>query len=153
MIEDPTVTHKSSGWSEITKIAEHIISGFLSNLKGLDLIKSTGDDSMLTDEELRVAEEAGTYEYWVGGEGQPLYRRAEHVIEERGNLAQIIQGYYRFDLPLWPARPERIITMKALIVQQDQHRICLEYNIPDAKLIKLAELTDQREVLVSIESM
>ncbi len=153
MLKIPTVAHNRGEWAEIMGLPAHVISGHISTLKGLDLCKSSADDKMKTDDEITDTADAGKSVYWIGDEGQPINKRAHHTIEEGGILRRIIAGEYQFDFPLWPFRPERIVTMKALIVQQDLHRICLEFNIPEDKMVKLAKLTDQREVLVSIESM
>ena len=153
MMKVPIAAHPSSVWAEKMTLPEHFISGFLSNLKGLDLIKSTGDNTMLTDEEITVAEETGISAFWIGGPGQPIYKRAEEAIRENGNLKSIIAGYFRFDLPLWPNRPEQIVTLRGSLSDLRDKQIILHYNIDEAKMLKLIDLSTQKEVLVSIESM
>jgi hypothetical protein len=153
MMKIPIAALPSSAWAEKMTLPEHIISGFLSNLKGLDLIKSTSDGTMLTEEEIKIADETGISAFWIGGEGQPLYKRADHVIDSMGSLDKIIKGYYQFDFPLWPNRPEKIVTLRGSLTDVRDKQIILHFNIDEAKMLKLIDLSTQKEVLVSIESM
>jgi len=151
---DTTDRHTSSGWADLLTIPEHRVSGYLSRLKGMDLVKSTGDKMTLTEDEQVMAD--GFYApwiYWVGLPGEPIYKRAELVLANHGKLDNIKDMSMQFGLPLWPQRLEKIVTMRTTLSNLQDQEITINFNINEEKMLKLIALKQQGEVMVTIESL
>ncbi len=153
MMKTYTVGLPANVWATRLGLPEHRVSGFLSYLKGMDLIKASSDESMQTDEEKSIMGNVkGSAVFWIGEQGTPIFKRAAYALENK-KMTDILDERMQFDLPLWPRRPEDIVTFKAIVVQLDAHRLCLEFSTTTEKMEKLAQFTDTREVMINIESM
>ncbi len=152
MMKTPAERLTSTEWADRANlgVSTQTVAGFISRLVGFDFIKSTGDSTKLLDEE---KEHHKVYIFWIGDPGQPIYNRAKVILEDKGLCREIQKLGYQYGFNFWPERVQKIVTMKGIIVDLDKHRISFEFNTTDDKLVTLAELGDQKEVMINIESM
>jgi len=155
IFKDPTRKRTSAGWANKLTLPEHRISGFLSYLKGMDLIKSSSDDYLLTDNEKELCKEVeGSAVYWIGDIGTPIYKRAQYALDNNGKLTDILKSKMQFDFALFPERIEKSITISAKMKYIDGDEI--GFVIPDLtghQHLKFLELKEQKEVMITVESM
>ena len=75
----------------------------LSRLHGMDLIKGGKKSRIFTDEELQLVHNPKNPQYWIGKIGEPIYKRAQHAIENNGNIMKFFyENDFDFDLSLYP---------------------------------------------------
>jgi len=149
-------THKatSAEWANKLTLPEHKISGFLSYLKGMDLIKSSSDPITLTDEEITQCQQLSKVgHYWIGGVGTPIHNRAKYAIENR-MLTDILDERMDWDLNLFPLRAEEVITLKADFLRLDSTEVTLDVpTMTGSQGVQLMKLLKQKEVMVTIETL
>ncbi len=153
MMKVPTAGHNSSVWANMMTMPEHRISGWLSYLKGMDLIKSSSDSTLLTDEELAITKDQGVAIYWIGGIGTPIYKRAKYALDTK-RMPDILQGRMDFDLNLLPLRTDVIFTMGGNIHRLDGDEVTLTFpRVTGHNMVQLLQLLEQKEVMVTIETL
>ena len=152
MMKTPHIGWSRGDWATQMKIDPQILSGHISVLKGCGLVKSALDDSTWTDEE-RIMLKGKSNFYWIGEAGQPIRKRAQYVLDANGSLLEIRENKLNFGLKLWPDNGREIVTIKGMIIAVTPHQLVLNFNTTEEKLTKLAELGDQKEVMINIESM
>lgn len=82
------------------------VAASLSNLVGMDLVKSTGMRfDYLTDAEKITKLGAKKTVYWISGIGSPWYQRSLHVFERNGKLDALKD--LTFGLDLFPSKSNK----------------------------------------------
>jgi len=130
-------------------------SNATSMLHGMDLIKASDYKVTLTEEEWGIKATGKAPFYWIGKEGQPIYKRAVYALEHFGSLASIFQRELDFELSLYPFRMLRKVTVMAQILNFNQATIVLEVSgagLTSEELAEVTILSKQNPVKVTFES-
>jgi hypothetical protein len=153
LFEDPVVSYRGHDLVEMFGWSDRKVANALSNLHGLDLIKSSKYELTLTEDEKGVRWEGSAPHYWVGNVGQPIHKRAQYVIENKGSLQNILSGEMDFELHLYPFRLLRKVTVLSQIISITGKDVVLELlnDLTDQEVIDLELLANQK-VRVTFES-
>jgi len=155
MIDDPTQRFKGRHFVVEFAWSDRKVANALSNLHGMDLIKSSAYQLTLTEEEQGVVWKGKAPEYWIGLPGQPIHYRAKYVLENHGSLQKIFQRELDYDLNLFPYRLLRKVTFLAPILNYSADTLvidCSSLRLSPEELGDLAILASQEKVKVTLES-
>jgi len=131
------------------------VANALSNLHGMDLIKASDYKVTLTEEEEGIKFTGKAPHYWIGKPGEPIYKRAQYVLENNGTLQNIFLRELDFDLNLFPFRLLRKVTFLAPILNYSADTLvidCSSLRLTSEELADIELLSHQKKVKVTLES-
>jgi len=137
------------GWGE------RKVSGALSILHGMDLIKSSSYDLTKTETEQGVKWTGKAPHYWIGqNEGETIWKRAVYVVQNTGLLGKILLGEFDNGMFLFPLRKQRKVTVlsRLQLLSSEIAQINIA-GLVSSEFQDLVQLSQQQKIKVTFESI
>jgi len=137
------------GWGE------RKVSGALSVLHGMDLIKSSSYDLTKTETEQGTKWTGKAPHYWIGqNKGEMIWQRAEYVLRNYGLLGKILLGEFDGGMFLFPLRKARKVTVlsRLQLISSELAQINIGA-MESSEYQDLVQLSQSQKIKVTLESI
>jgi hypothetical protein len=124
-------------------------SSILSNLVGMDLIKTQKSELLTEEEESLTWKTLKTPTYWVGNKGTIIYKRACLVSEQDGKLRDLDLDNYQWEERLFPLN-ERMVKIIVLPNTASMNRL-IDISYMDDTVRQFLRLHNNKPIKVTLE--
>ncbi len=129
----------------------------ISRIHGMDLIKGGKKSWYWTEEELTLEYDAKNPQYWIGKIGEKINYRADHALNNSGNISAFFKDTKEFDFDepcLYPNDGRRKTSMLASVYNFASVDISLSHDpmTPLQQEVILA-LKNKEKILITLETI